>query len=142
MQVERLGGAAWNTYYVTLNAAIAGGTPPDVAVMHGSSLVDYAKRGLLLPVDKLVGITGVNLGDAVPEAHVAIAYNGVDYAVPFDVHAALFHVNVDIFKQAGLVDASGNPTLPHSTDEFLADPAQGKQPTAKNFITIPPVADS
>src|SRR5260370_10499270 len=142
MQVERLGGAAWNTYYITLNAAIAGGTPPDVAVMHGSSLVDYARRGLLLPLDKLVGITGVNLGDAVPEARVAIAYDGVDYAVPFDVHAALFHVNVDIFKQAGLVDGSGKPMLPHSTDEFLADAAKVKQATGKNFMAIPRVGDA
>ncbi len=142
IQVERLGGAAWNTYYLTLNAAIAGGTPPDVAVMHGSSLVDYARRGLLLPLDKLVGITGVNLGDAVPEARVAIAYNGANYAVPFDVHAALFHVNVDIFKQAGLVDGSGKPMLPHSTDEFLADAAKVKQATGKNFMAIPRVGDA
>ena len=142
IQVDRLGGAAWDTYYLTLNAAIAGGTPPDVAIMHGSSLVDYAKRGLLLPVDNLVGITGVNLADAVPAAHIAIAYNGTDFAIPFDVHAALFHLNVDIFKQAGLVDASGEPTLPTSADQFLADAAKVKQTTGKNFLAIPHVGDN
>jgi multiple sugar transport system substrate-binding protein len=142
IRVERLGGAAWDTYYLTLNAAIAGGTPPDVAIMHGSSLVDYAKRGLLLPVDKLVGITGVDLGDAVPAAHIAIAYNGQNYAIPFDIHAALFHLNVDLFKQAGLVDANGDPKLPTSADEFLADAAKVKQATGKNFLAIPRVGDN
>jgi multiple sugar transport system substrate-binding protein len=34
--VERLGGAAWDTYYDALNSAYAGDGAPDVAVMHGS----------------------------------------------------------------------------------------------------------
>jgi multiple sugar transport system substrate-binding protein len=141
VKVERLGGASWDSYYDTLNTAISGGTPPDVAIMHGSSLVDYAKRGLLVPVDDLVGITHVDLSDAVPAGKTAISYNNATYAVPFDVHAALAHVNVDMFKKAGLVDAAGNPKLPASTDEFLADAQKMKQATGKNFLAIPRVGD-
>lgn len=141
IKVDRLGGAAWDSYYDTLNTAIAGGNPPDVAIMHGSSLVDYAKRGLLLPVDDLVGITGVELSDAVPAAKIAISYNNAHYAVPFDVHAALAHVNVDIFKKAGLVNADGTPKMPTSADEFLADAQKVKQATGKNFLAIPRVGD-
>lgn len=141
IKVERLGGAAWDSYYDTLNTAIAGGNPPDVAIMHGSSLVDYAKRGLILPVDDLVGITKVDLSDAVPAAKTAIRYKGANYAVPFDVHAALSHINVDIFKAAGLVNADGSPKMPTSADEFLADARTVKQKTGKNFLGIARVGD-
>jgi len=51
IKVERLGGAQWDTYYDALNSAYAGEGAPDVAVMHGSRLTDYAKRGLVLPLD-------------------------------------------------------------------------------------------
>lgn len=141
IKVERLGGAAWDSYYDTLNTAIAGGNPPNVAIMHGSSLVDYAKRGLLLPVDDLAGVTKVDLSDAVPAAKTAIGYNGANYAVPFDVHAALAHVNVDIFKAAGLVNPDGGPKLPTSADEFLADARTVKQKTGKNFLAVARVGD-
>jgi multiple sugar transport system substrate-binding protein len=141
IQVTRLGGAVWDTYYLTLNAAIAGGTPPDVAIMHGSSLVDYAKRGLLVPLDPLVGITHVDLNDVVPAAKIAISYNGQNYAIPFDVNGALLHLNLDIWKQAGLLDASGNPVLPKSADELLADAAKVKQTTGKKFLAIPRIGD-
>jgi multiple sugar transport system substrate-binding protein len=128
IKVERLGGAEWNTYYDTLNAAYAGGTAPDVAVMHGSNVADYAKRNLLLRLDDQLSVTGADLKDAAPAARQAVTYEGGTYGLPFDIHAALVHLNVDLFKQAGLVDAQGNPKLPTSTEEFLA---QAKQLTAK-----------
>lgn len=140
--VERLGGAAWDNYYDQLNTAIAGGTPPDVSVMHGASLVDYAKRSLLLPLDDIVAITGTDLDDAVPVAQEAIRYEDAVYAVPFDVHAALAHVNVDLFREAGLVDADGAPIMPTSTTEFLEAAATMKEKTGKNFFAIPRVGDN
>ena len=141
IKVERLGGAAWDSYYDTLNTAIAGGHPPAVAIMHGSRLVDYAKRGLLLPMDDLAAGAKIDLADAVPAAKVAIGYNGANYAVPFDVHAALAHVNVDIFKAAGLVNADGTPKMPKSTEEFLADAKIVKAKTGKNFLAVPRSGD-
>lgn len=142
IKVERLGGAAWDSYYDTLNTAFAGGNPPDVAIMHGSSLVDYAKRGLLVPMDDLAKLTKIDLADAVPAARTAISYQGADYAVPFDVHAALAHVNVDLWKKAGLVDANGTPIMPTSSEEFLADAKKVKESTGKNFLAFARVGDA
>lgn len=96
---------------------------------------------VLVPLDDLVGITHVDLADAVPAGKTAISYNNANYAVPFDVHAALAHVNVDIFTKAGLVNADGTPKLPSSTDEFLADAQKVKQTTGKNFLAIARVGD-
>lgn len=141
IKVNRLGGAAWDSYYDQLNATIAGGNPPNVAIMHGSSLTDYAKRGLLLPVDDLAKNAGIDLGDAVPAAQTAIGYQGKNYAVPFDVHGGLAHVNVDIFTKAGLVNADGTPKMPTSADEFLADAKIVKDKTGKDFLSVARVGD-
>ena len=139
--VERLGGAEWNTYYDTLNAAYAGGNPPDVAVMHGSSLTNYAKRNLLLPLDDALSVTKTDLDDAAPAAREAVTYQDKTYALPFDLHAALVHLNVDLFEQAGLVDTAGKPVMPTSTEEFLAQAEQLKARTGKNYFGTARVKD-
>lgn len=141
IKVTRLGGAAWDSYYDQLNATFAGGNPPDMAIMHGSSITDYAKRGLLQPMDDLAQSANVDLADAVPAAQTAIGYQGKNYAVPFDVHAGLAHVNVDIFKKAGLVNADGTPKMPTSTEEFLAAAKTVKDKTGKDFLSIARVGD-
>lgn len=142
IKVERLGGAAWDSYYDALNAAFAGGNPPNVAIMHGSSLVDYAKRNLLLPLDDVLPVTKTDVNDAVPAAQTAVKYEDKTYAVPFDVHAALAHVNVDLFKKAGLVTADGSPKMPTSAQEMLADAKTMKDKTGKNYIAVPRSGDN
>jgi len=142
IKVERLGGAEWDSYYDTLNAAFAGGTAPDVAVMHGSSLTNYAKRGLVLKLDDYLPATKVDINDAVPAAKEAATYQGGTYALPFDVHAALVHLNVDLFKQAGLVDANGDPVMPKSPEEFLAQAKQMKEKTGKSYLGAARVNDA
>ncbi len=141
IKVERLGGAEWNTYYDTLNAAYAGGTAPDVAVMHGSSVADYAKRNLLVKLDDHLSATGADINDAAPAAREAVSYEGGVYGLPFDIHAALVHLNVDLFKKAGLVDAQGNPKLPTSPEEFLAQAEQMKAKTGKMYFGTARVKD-
>lgn len=132
--VERLGGAEWGTYYDALNTAFAGGEPPDVAVMHGSNLPDYASRGLLLPLGNRFEAAGINPSDWTAPAKGAITYDGQMYAVPFDLHANLFHVNVDLFKEAGLVDDQGNPILPTSRKEFFEQAQIMKETTGKDYF--------
>ena len=56
IKVERMGGASWHSYYDSLNAALASSDRPDVAIMHGSNLPDYAAKGLLMEVPDGVGI--------------------------------------------------------------------------------------
>ena len=141
IKVERLGGAEWNTYYDTLNAAYAGGNPPDVAVMHASNLSDYAKRNLLLKLDEQLPVTGADIGDAAPAAKQGATYQDGTYGLPFDIHAALVHVNVDLFRKAGLVDAQGNPKIPTSAEEFLADAETLAAKTGKKYFGTARVKD-
>lgn len=119
IQVNRLGGSEWGTYYDALNTTFAGGDPPDVAVMHGSNMPDYTSRGLLKPLDEELAAAGVDTGDWTEPAQGAVSYEGNIYGVPFDLHANLWHLNVDLFEEAGLVDDDGNPILPSSREEFM-----------------------
>lgn len=132
--VERLGGAEWGTYYDALNTAFAGGDPPDVAVMHGSNLPDYTSRGLLHPLDSDFEASGVDPSDWTDPAREAVTYDGQLYGVPFDLHANLWHVNVDLFKEAGLVDNNGDPILPTSREEFFEQAQQMKDSTGKYYM--------
>lgn len=132
--VERLGGGESDTYYDTLNAAFAGGNPPDVALVHASRITNYAKRNLLLPLDGELGATATPIDDAVGTAREGATYEDALYGLPFDVHGGLVHLNVDLFRQAGLVDAAGAPVLPTSTEEFLAHAQQMKDRTGVNYF--------
>jgi multiple sugar transport system substrate-binding protein len=124
ISVERLGGSEWGTYYDTLNTTFAGGSQPDIAVMHGSNLPEYVGRDLLLPLDDHLEVVGIDPSDWTDAARDAVTGDdGRIYGVPFDIHANLFHLNLDILEEAGLVDDAGDPILPTSTDE-LFDHAQ------------------
>lgn len=47
-----------------------------------------------------------------------MTYNGEIYAVPMDVHGSLWHINLDLWEEAGLVDEAGNPMIPVGPAEF------------------------
>lgn len=131
--VERLGGAAWHSYYDGLNAALASSDRPDVAVMHGSNLPDYASRGMLVPVPEGMGI---DLTDATDPASEAITYDDLASAIPFDTHAVISHLNMDLLEQAGLTNADGTYTMPTSPEAFMADAEKFTTATGKPFIDI------
>jgi multiple sugar transport system substrate-binding protein len=132
--VERLGGSEWGTYYDALNTTFAGGDPPDVAVMHGSNMPDYASRGLLHPLGADFEAVGIDPSDWTAPARDAVTYDGEFVGVPFDLHANLYHVNVDLFKEAGLVDDDGNPILPSSREEFMEHAQTMKDATGKDYF--------
>ncbi len=119
--IEKVGGQAWGDYYTQLSTAFAGGDVPNVAVMHQHRLPDFAGRDLLAPLDDAFAASDViDFSDYTGPAQSAAQYEGTTYALPFDIHASLWHVNVDIYEEAGLTDADGAPIMPTSTDELIA----------------------
>ena len=134
IRIERLGGAEWGTYYDALNTSFAGGDPPDVAVMHGSNMPDYTSRGLLQPVEQYFADYGIESNDWTAPARGAVQNDGEYYGVAFDLHALLAHVNVDIFREAGLVDDDGNPILPSSRAEFFEQAQTVQEETGKLYF--------
>lgn len=133
--VEKLGGQAWNDYYTQLSTTFAGGDRPDVAVMHQHRLPDFVGRGLITPVSDLLAEKGVDWADFTDPALGAVTYEGEYYGVPFDIHGSLWHVNVDLFEEAGLTDANGTPIAATSADELIAQCQTVQSVTGKQFFT-------
>jgi multiple sugar transport system substrate-binding protein len=133
--------AEWGVYYDRLSANIAGGTPPDIAVMHRSVMPNYLTRNLLQPLGKNFTTAGIDTADFLPVARDAVTANGEVWALPFDLHALLWHVNADLFTKAGLVDAKGQPKMPTNPAELLQHAETMKAKTGKSYFAIPSGAD-
>ena len=105
---------------VELNSALSAGTPPDLFTLHAFRIPTYASKGVLTPLTSYLEEAGIDADDLLGPVRDAVTYNGEIYAVPMDVHGALWHINLDLWEQAGLVDESGAPMIPAGPDEFEA----------------------
>lgn len=109
----------WGNYYDQIIAAYAGGTPPDIHVLHRHRIPQFAGLGALADLSDDLADAGIDVTDWAPAALDAVSYNGGIYGVPMDFHANLWHVNMDLMTAAGLVDDNGAPILPSSPEELL-----------------------
>jgi multiple sugar transport system substrate-binding protein len=121
-------------YYTRLAAEFASGSPPDIAVMHGAQVPNYASLGALTPLGPRLQAAGIDTQDFVPAAREFASFEDQVYALPYDIHTLVWYVNADLFKQAGLADARGNPRLPKNREEFLAAARTMKERTGKQFV--------
>lgn len=116
-------------YYQQLGARIVGGDLPTIAIMHSSVLGDFAKRDLLQPLEDRLDASGFT-----PHARRGVVLGGHVLALPYDSHATLWHVNLGLMKQAGLLDASGHARLPTSAPELLEQARAFKRATGKPYF--------
>ncbi|MBY3128809.1 extracellular solute-binding protein [Rhizobium laguerreae] len=126
--------AEWGAYYDLLTATYSTGNIPDVAVMHASVMPNFSDRDLLTPLTKPIADLGIQTSDFVPAALKNATAKNEIYALPYDLHALLFHVNMDLMKKAGLVNADGSPILPKSPGELLEQGKKFKEATGKYYI--------
>ncbi|MEN7535573.1 extracellular solute-binding protein [Aurantiacibacter flavus] len=119
--------------YDQLNAQLAANGAPDLVTMHSSVIPDYKSRDLLQPLGSLLATKGIVPADFTAAARAGVTVDGEIMGLPMDVWAPLWHVNVNLFEQAGLV-RNGEPILPRNVDEFMAQAAQFKERTGKAYI--------
>lgn len=124
----------WGAYYDQLTATYSTGNIPDVAVMHSSVLPNFSDRDLLTPLNDAFATAGIDTADFVPAALKNATTNDTLYALPYDLHALLFHVNMDLMKEAGFVNDDGTVRLPTSPEELLSMGREFKEKTGKYFI--------
>ena len=126
--------------YDQLSAQYAAGDPPDIVTMHMSAMPDFASRGLIEPLDGDFQRIGLHVDNFTPAARkgVTIAEHGQGhvYGMPFDNWTQLWHINLNLFAKAGLVK-DGQPVLPHSPDELLAQARQFKKATGLPYLLQP-----
>lgn len=122
----------WGQYYNKLLTAIAGGTPPDIAIMHLSVLPDYASRGALHKVE----ISKTFLEDYVEPIIKAAYWKGELYALPIDAHPIVLYYNKKVLKSAGLMDKAGNVLIPKTWTELLTYAKRVKDKTKNLGLTL------
>lgn len=125
----------WGNYYDQLKAMFAAGNAPNVFVIHKHAIPEFASLGALADLTPDLAQAGIDPSDWTAAGKAAVTYNGKIYAVPMDVHANLWYANMDIMKQAGLVNADGTPMIPHSPEEMLQQAKIVKEKTGKDYLT-------
>ena len=126
--------------YPQLTAQMAARDPPDLVTMHEGVITDYAAKGLVEPVDGYLRAAGVSPSDFTDAARAGVTIDGKIYALPWDTHGGLFHVNTALFAKAGLM-RGGKPILPNSADELIAQAHQFEQRTGKPYLIQSLVGD-
>jgi len=124
----------WGNYYDQIVAAYAAGDPPDVHVMHRHRIPQFAGLGALADLSGDLEAAGIDISDWAPTALEAVSYEGGIYGVPMDFHANLWHVNLDLLAQAGLVTDEGTPILPTSPAELLAHARLVEEATGQDYL--------
>jgi len=119
--------------YDQLSAELAAGNPPDLVTMHQSVISDYSQRHLIVPLDEGMRSAGIDATSFTRVARAGVTRGGRVYALPFDNWAPLWHINMNLFRAAGLV-RGGQPLLPHSPEELLQQARQFVRATAKPYF--------
>nr|WP_298722859.1 extracellular solute-binding protein [uncultured Steroidobacter sp.] len=128
----RVSPVAWPGYN-QLAAQLASGDPPDLVTMHLSAISDYQSRKLLEPLGNELRAVGVDPNGFTAASLASVSKQGEIYGLPIDNWAPLWHINMNYFRQAGLVK-DGKPILPRSPAELLAHARQFKQATGKPYL--------
>lgn len=119
--------------YDQLTAQLAANGAPDLVTMHSSAIPDYDARGLLEPLDQPLASIGIGPEQFTAAARAGVTVEGRTMGLPIDVWAPLWHVNMNLFRQAGLV-VDGKPVLPSSPEEFHAQAMQFTRRTGKPYL--------
>ena len=123
-----------SSYYPQLIASYSSNTPPDVHLLHRHRLQDFANAGLLAPLGDDFSSVGIDVEDWEPAAVDAVSVGGDILAMPFDLHANLWHVNRVLLREAGLLGPDGRPILPSSPGELIDHAKMVKQITGKDYL--------
>jgi multiple sugar transport system substrate-binding protein len=127
--------------YPQLTAQMAARDPPDLVTMHEGVISDYATKGLVEPVDGYLRAAGISPDAFTDAARRGVTIDGRIYALPWDTHGGLFHVNTALFAKAGLM-RGGKPILPNSAEELIAQARQFQQRTGKPYLIQSNVGDT
>ena len=126
--------------YPQLTAQMAARDPPDLVTMHTGVISDYAAKDLLEPVEPYLAQAGIAPASFTEASRQAVTLSGRVYALPWDTHGGLFHVNTALFAKAGLM-RGGKPVLPTSPEELIAQARLFQARTGKPYLIQSNVGD-
>ena len=124
-------------YYTKLAMAIAGGSPPDVAILHLSRMPQFGPSGMLRPFTAAdLQTMGLQQNDIAPLLWKKATFGGKLLAVPLDTHPLVLYYNTDVCKKAGLLDGNGQLKPLTGKADVLAAFAAAKKVTGKWGVTF------
>ena len=124
-------------YYTKLAMAIAGGSPPDVAIMHLSRMPQFGPSGLLRPFTaRDLARMNVSQETIAPLLWQKARYGGRLLAVPLDTHPLVLYYNTEVCAKAGLLDGHGRLKSLAGKEQVLAAFAAAKKVTGAYRVTF------
>lgn len=100
----------WNM----LPGEIAAGVAPDFIKISNEGALEYINKGLFAPLDDLISSANLDMKRFTPSAVDLWKKDGKQYGIPNVNMPAMFFINEDMWKQAGLTD------YPKTWDEVQA----------------------
>jgi multiple sugar transport system substrate-binding protein len=85
-----------------LMLATAGGNPPDLAGVWSHTVNDYAEKGALTPLDRLLAEAGIGRTNYIPVMWDLCGHRGFQWALPTTPATVALHWNRKLFRDAGL----------------------------------------
>jgi multiple sugar transport system substrate-binding protein len=101
---------SWTNYWPKLLTGLIAGDPPDVFDIEQGNLVQFASKGLLLPLDAYMKRDSVKASDFYTASLQEGQWNGktlgtgpgTQYALPWDYQVGVWFYNKTMFEQAGV----------------------------------------
>lgn len=85
-----------------LMLATAGGNPPDLAGLWSHSVCDFAEKGALTPLNRMLEDAGMTRADYIPVFWDVCEHRGFMWALPTTPATTALHWNKKLFRDAGL----------------------------------------
>jgi multiple sugar transport system substrate-binding protein len=94
--------AGWDDYWTRLATQTAGGNAPDVMQMDYRYIFEYARRGVLAPLDEAIAAGDLDLSGFSEEAIASGKVDGKTYGVSLGANSSTMIVNRQAFEEAGV----------------------------------------
>jgi len=105
----------WDTIYEKLPLSLRVNKGPDIAGISNQYVPQYAKAGIIQPIDNVYGSGGIDPKVIPTGLQQVMRYNGHFYAAPMAVDTIMLFWNKTLFKKAGLTHA------PTTWSDWLSD---------------------
>jgi multiple sugar transport system substrate-binding protein len=94
--------AGWDDYWTRLATQTAGGNAPDVMQMDYRYIFEYARRGVLHPLDEAVAAGDIDLSGFSEDAIAGGKVDGKIYGISLGANSSTMIVNTQAFEEAGV----------------------------------------
>ena len=131
----------WNFNLQVFYSQAYGGQLPNLISTNFTEVVPAARAGVVADLTDVIKKYGYDkmLNQQIVET---LKYDGNMYSLPKSAYVLGLIYNVDIFEQAGLMNADGTPMVPETWDELVEFGLKIKEKTGKYALVIPTIKNT